>query len=62
MASETPSPAPETAEPEKRENDAVDDVESAEPATKKFKPDDQPEAVATAVVWNTQPRWTKKKT
>jgi hypothetical protein len=50
VASETPSPAPETAEPEKRENDAVDDVESAEPATKKFKPDDQPEAVATAVV------------
>ena len=39
-------------ESEKRELESSEEVESLEPATKKFKPDDQPEAVATAVVWN----------
>jgi len=52
VSSEAAAPIIQPEESEKREIESSEDAEdSLEPATKKFKPDDQPEAVATAVVW-----------
>ena len=49
--SETPTSDLEESEKRGHEDDA-EASDATEPATKKFKPEEQPEAIATAVVWN----------